>query len=159
MLVNIFSISASIVLFAEMIFVLSLIKPVTEPHLIRSYWYRLHARINPGVVVAILILSLILNTMLEITYDEIAYQELLSQVKDPKLVREFYVAKFSSSYMIFFMTLYLFLVIESVVQTTLLMARLLDHELMCRRAVLLGDEGMEKPQYTTISVLAKPSHH
>lgn len=138
-MMNIFSAIFGVIIFLEIVSVIALLKPFREPYYIRDVWFHLQDTYHPPKVLGILIFSLFLNTIMEISWEKFHYRCLLYEVNDPGLILEFYLSKTSICYTCFLMTLYLLVLIERIIQYLIMIARLLEFELMCRHAILSRD--------------------
>lgn len=151
-MINIFSTIIGIILFSELLFVIALLKPVKEPYYIRDLWYHLQDNASiPSKIVGVVVFSLFVNTFMDMSWEKSHHGNLLAEVKDANLVLEFYLCKMSMSYTCFFIVLFLFMLIERIVQTIIIIARLLEFELMCRHAILTRENATQV--YRTVIVL------
>lgn len=161
-MINIFSIVIASIIFAEILIVFALIKPVKQPGNLRDFWCSILDKINhPEKVVAFILSMLFMNTMMQISWEKSCYKDLLIKVNDPDLELKFIVSKISLCYTLFVVVVFLFITIERLFQYLLTVARLLEFELMCRHSIMsniVTTEGQrhsqENPQSNNVAITA-----
>lgn len=144
-MINFFSVFVATVLFTELFLVIALLKPLKEPYFVRDFWHWLqeHKMLHPLKIIPFLLILLIINTFLEISWENNFYANLLNEVTDSTLILDFYLSIVSISWTCLIMALYLILLIERLTQFLITIARLLEFELMCRHAILTKDDGTQ----------------
>lgn len=151
-MINIFSICIGIILFAEVLLLVALLKPVRDPSCIRDFWAKFQERCISQTKVLISLFSfLLLNTAMEIAWENQHHNEILQQVSNSGLVLEFYSSKISLCYTCFLMAVYILLLIERLTAFLLRIARLLEFELMCRHAILTRDNATQMSNATIVT--------
>lgn len=139
-MINIHSVFTSLTLYIEIICIVSLLKPIKEPYDLRNYWYRLQGYTEDPVHIFVVALAILfINSSLEFSKEKSRYTVLLKQIRNPNLLFEFYMTKITVCYIYFVLTVYLFVIIERLIQFLLIIARLLEFELMCRYGILTQD--------------------
>lgn len=143
-MINIFSGIFGIVIFFEVIFLVLLLKPVRQPFYIRNYWKQLQEKlVNPTNAFSFLIFAVItavtVNSFFELEFEKRYYGKLLQEVNDIDLEYNFYVSKVSLSSAGCIVVVYLLILIHRVTELLIVIARLLEFELMCRHAILSID--------------------
>lgn len=143
-MMNIFTVLFGIVIFIEVIVLVLLLKPVRQPFYIRNYWKQLQERlVNHTNAFSFLIFAVIsavtLNSFFEIEFEKRYYGELLREVNDIDLEYDLYITKVSLSSVGCIVVVYLLIVIHRVTELLIVIARLLEFELMCRHAILFKD--------------------
>lgn len=142
-MINIFSTFMGILLFIELLIFLSLLKPIREPYFFRDCWYKLQeSSASPVRIFMGITLSLFFSAFFDITYEKYYYGDLLNSVNDQNLIFEFYMSKISTCYICLLMALYLLILIERLTQFLILVAKLLEFELMCRHTILIIEQTM-----------------
>lgn len=141
---NIFSVLYGIVIFCEVIFLVLLLKPVRQPYYIRNCWKQLQEKIvNPtnafSFLIFVVTIVVTVTSFFEMKFEEQVYGELLREVNDIDLEYNFYVSKMSLSSAGCIVVVYLLVVIHRVTELLIVIARLLEFELMCRHAILSKD--------------------
>lgn len=141
---NIFSVLYGILIFFEVIIVILLLKPVRQPYYVRNCWKRLQDKIvNPTNAFTFLIFVVAMfatvTSFFEMELEKKCYGKLLQEVNDIDLEYNFYVSKVSLSSAGCIVVVYLLIVIHRVTELLIVIARLLEFELMCRHAILSKD--------------------
>lgn len=151
-MINIFSFAISIILFTELVIIIALLKPLIEPYHIRDLWLKAQktSYSYPSRILGGALFGLFLNAFLDISWEKNYHVNILDQVKDMNLVLEFYGSKLSMSYTCLFFVLFLFMLIERILQNLFIIARLLEFELMCRHAILTRDTTSQAQQKVLI---------
>lgn len=143
-MMNIFSILYGTVIFFEVIFLVLLLKPVRQPYHIRNCWKQLQDKIvNPTDAFYCLIFVVAIvatgSSFFQMKFETTCYRELLQEVNDVDLEYNFYISKVSLSFAGCIIVVYLLIVIHRVTELLIVIARLLEFELMCRHAILSKD--------------------
>lgn len=142
-MINVFSIIIGFVLYTQVMFVIALLKPISEPYLIRDFYCKAVNYFNESSEFLIFsTICLIGNTLLEISFNRLYYYSMLrtSQDIEKGLIEEFRFSQISMSFTCFMMALYLLVTIERIFELLTKIARLLEFELMCRHAILTKEE-------------------
>lgn len=143
-MMNIFSVLYGFVIFSEVIFLVLLLKPVRQPYYIRNCWKQLQDKIvNPtnafSFLIFVVAIVVTVSSFFEMEFVKQSYGELLQEVDDIDLEYKFYVSKVSLSSAGCIVVVYLLIVIHRVTELLIVIARLLEFELMCRHAILSKD--------------------
>lgn len=155
-MMNIFSILYGILIFFEVIILVLLLKPVRQPYYIRNCWKQLQEKIvNPTNAFSLLILVVTIvvtvSSFFEMEFEKKCYGALLQEVNDIDLEYNFYVSKVSLSYAGCIVVVYLLIVIHRVTELLIVIARLLEFELMCRHAILSKDINQDIAVTTSVT--------
>lgn len=141
---SIFSVLYGIVIFCEVIFLVLLLKPVRQPYYIRNCWKQLQEKIvNPtnafSFLIFVVTIVVTVTSLIEMKIEKQYYGKLLQEVNDIDLEYNFYISKISLSSAGCIVVVYLLIVIHRVTELLIVIARLLEFELMCRHAILSKD--------------------
>lgn len=147
-MINIFSVLYGTIIFSEVILLVLLLKPVRQPYYVRNFWTQLQGKmINPTNAFSFLILVVavivIVSSFSLMEFEKAWYKELLQEVNDINLERNFYISKVSLNSAGCIAVVYLLIVIHRVTELLILLARLLDFELMCRHAILSKESNLD----------------
>lgn len=143
-MMNVFSVLYGTIIFFEVIFLVLLLKPITQPYYVRNCWTQLQEKkVNPTSAFTFLIFVIAIvvtaSSFFEMEFEKMCYKELLQEVNDIELEHNFYISKFALSSTGCIIVVYLLIVIHRVTELVILIARLLEFELMCRHAILSKD--------------------
>lgn len=148
-MINVFSTLLGTVIYMELVFIVVLLKPLKEPYFIRDCWCKVQENIHfPSNLILIFTILLIANTSLEIAWEYNYNAKLLNNTNNSEIIWNFYLTKMSISFTCSLIALYMLIVIERVTQFLIIIARLLDFELMCRHAILTRDDSSQKSNTT-----------
>lgn len=138
--------------YIELVLIMFLLLPFREPYFIRDWSIRLQKGfLCPTSIMFSLMVILLINVFLEILYERTYYSSLLAQVGDKNLSFEFYMSKITACYACFLNAVYLLVLAERITNFLVLIARLLEFELMCRYAILTQESGPTGLSYSTLS--------
>lgn len=150
-MINIFSTFLGIVIFTEAAFVVALLKPLKEPYFIRDQWCKLQENFKfPSNILNLFIVTFFINGILELLWEISVNKPLLDNAKNPCVVLNFYLSKSFVSLVCYTIAFYLLLLIERISKFLVVMARLLDFELMCRYAILSRSDD---PRESTTTII------
>lgn len=152
-MINIFSTFLGIVIFTETAFVVALLRPLKEPYFIRDCWCKLQENYNfLSNIFSFFLTTFFINSVLEFLWEIGVYKSILRNTKNPWLVLHFYLSKSFVSLVCYIVAFYLLVLIEMITKFLIVMARLLDFELMCRYAILCRSE--DPGESTTTLIIA-----
>lgn len=161
---NIFSVLYGTVIFFEVICLVLLLKPVRQPYYIRNCWKQLQEKIvNPTnafyCLIFVVAIFATVSSFFQMKFDKTCYRELLQEVNDIDLEYNFYISKVSLSSVGCIIVVYLLIVIHRVTELLIVIARLLEFELMCRHAILSKDINQDIATIPTYVPLATPTYN
>lgn len=134
--INIFSLFSGITLFCELVFVIALLKPFKEPHIIRDGIINLRKQGHFTVISFDIILLFFIITVTGIFWEILQFKSFFKSNTQVELINVFYKTVTTVHLVCFIINVFVLFLMERILKMICFIARLLEFELMCRYAML-----------------------